>query len=358
MKTWFKLTATALAIAATSGVQAAGTDCLDVRLSSASPIVNGDVDVHVDVAVTNQCRTAVQVLRWQLPSDRMSGSLFRVTRDDAPVRYTGAVVKRAAPTAKDYVEIAAGATLNFKVELTGHYDFSKNGRYAIEFLSDRGTHGSGAQTMRTASATYLWAQNRNEKLDASAASLDAASIAIAPQATAAAASLSYTGACTSSQKSSLASAVAAATNYAASSATYLSGTPSATARYTSWFGAYTLARWNTAKDHFVKARNAFQTAALTLDCSCTDTGTYAYVYPTQPYKIYVCGAFWNAPMTGTDSKGSTLVHEMMHFNVIASTDDWAYGQTAAQSLAKSNPTKALDNSDNHEYFTENNPVKN
>ena len=150
----------------------------------------------------------------------------------------------------------------------------------------------------------------------------------------------------------------AATNYAVNSASYLSGTPSATPRYTSWFGAYTLARWNTAKDHFVKARNAFQSAALTLDCSCTDSGTYAYVYPTQPYKIYVCGAFWNAPMTGTDSKGGTLVHEMMHFNVIASTDDWAYGQSAALSLAKSNPTKALDNSDNHEYFAENNPVKN
>ncbi len=361
MKTWFKLTAAAIAVVATSTAQAAATECLDVRLNSANPIVNGDVDVHVDVAVTNQCRTAVQVLRWQLPSDTMSGSLFRVTRDDKPVRYTGAVIKRAAPQPKDYVEIAAGATLNYKVELTGHYDFSRNGRYAIEFQSDRGTHGSGAQSMRSAAAMYLWAQNRNEKLDAAATADDTAdsrSALATPSLTAAAASLSYTGACTSSQKTQLSQAVTAATNYASSSATYLSGTPSATARYTSWFGAYTASRWATAKDHFVKARNAFQGAALTLDCSCKDSGTYAYVYPTQPYKIYVCGAFWSAPMTGTDSKGGTLVHEMMHFNVIAGTDDWAYGQSAALSLAKSNPTKALDNSDNHEYFTENNPFKN
>ncbi|PTT77484.1 peptidase M35, partial [Pelomonas sp. HMWF004] len=62
--------------------------------------------------------------------------------------------------------------------------------------------------------------------------------------------------------------------------------------------------------------------------------------------------------TGTDSKGGTLVHEMMHFNVIAGTDDWAYGQSAALSLAKSNPTRALDNSDSHEYFAENTPAKN
>lgn len=357
MRTWFKLTAAAFAVAATSASHAAGAGCLDVRLSSANPVVNGDVDVHVDVAVTNVCRSAVHVLRWQLPSDAMSGSLFTVTRDDKPVRYTGAIIKRAAPTAKDYVEIAAGATLNYKVELTGHYDFSKNGRYAIEFHSDRGTHGSGAQPMHSAAATYLWTQGRNEKLDAAGTDGDMATAA-RTDVTAAAASITYTGSCTSSQKSSLASAVTAATNYAASSTTYLNGTPSATPRYTTWFGAYTLSRWNTAKDHFTKARNAFQTAALTLDCSCKDSGTYAYVYPTQPYKIYVCGAFWNAPMTGTDSKGGTLVHEMMHFNVIAGTDDWAYGQSAAKSLAKSNPTKALDNSDNYEYFAENNPFQN
>ena len=26
--------------------------------------------------------------------------------------------------------------------------------------------------------------------------------------------------------------------------------------------------------------------------------------------IYLCGAFWQAPTTGTDSKGGTLVHEV------------------------------------------------
>ena len=28
--------------------------------------------------------------------------------------------------------------------------------------------------------------------------------------------------------------------------------------------------------------------------------------------VYVCGAFWSAPATGTDSKAGTLVHEMCH----------------------------------------------
>jgi peptidyl-Lys metalloendopeptidase len=46
---------------------------------------------------------------------------------------------------------------------------------------------------------------------------------------------------------------------------------------------------------------------------------------------------------------------MSHFNVVAATDDHAYGQTAAKSLASSSPTRALDNADNHEYFAENTP---
>ncbi len=46
---------------------------------------------------------------------------------------------------------------------------------------------------------------------------------------------------------------------------------------------------------------------------------------------------------------------MSHFTVVASTDDWAYGQSAAASLASSNPSKAIDNADSHEYFGENTP---
>jgi hypothetical protein len=42
-------------------------------------------------------------------------------------------------------------------------------------------------------------------------------------------------------------------------------------------------------------------------------------------------------------------------SVVAATDDHAYGQSAAKNLAISNPTRALDNADNHEYFAENTP---
>ena len=55
--------------------------------------------------------------------------------------------------------------------------------------------------------------------------------------------------------------------------------------------------------------------------------------------IYLCSVFWTAPLTGTDSKAGTLIHEMSHFNVVASTDDYVYGQTGAKSLAISEPAQ-------------------
>ena len=79
------------------------------------------------------------------------------------------------------------------------------------------------------------------------------------------------------------------------------------------------------------------------------------MYPTQPYKIYLCKVFWSAPAIGRDSKMGTLIHEMSHFNVVAGTDDYVYGATGAHSLALTDPVKAIDNADNHEYFAEDQP---
>jgi len=95
---------------------------------------------------------------------------------------------------------------------------------------------------------------------------------------------------------------------------------------------------------------------MTFYCNCHQKNTYAYVYPDRPYEVHLCGAFWQAPATGTDSKAGTLVHETSHFNNVAGTDDWAYGQSACQSLATSNPDHAIANADSHEYFAENTPA--
>lgn len=322
---------------------AAAVSGLEVRLSVAQPVLKGDVDVHVSVSITNTSRQPRQILRSQLPGSAPMAALFRISRDGQLVDYTGPLVKRGPLTEADYLSLAPGESQTFEAELTGTYDLSQNGRYAIEYIG-LAKQAEAASAISELAPTYIWLEGRSPQ-PVSARPEPSPSLA---------GSVSYTGNCTASQKTTLASAFNAASNYAQAAQTYLSGTGSGTQRYKTWFGAYTSARWNTAKAHFVATNDAFKNKAVTLDCSCKQS-YYAYVYPTQPYKIYLCNAFWSAPMTGTDSKAGTLIHEMTHFNVVAGTDDWAYGQSAAKSLALSNPTKALDNADSHEYFVENTP---
>ena len=334
-------TTMAAMVLAAGSAAAAPPSALEVRLSAATPVLRGDVDVVVTVSITNTSRHPVNLLRWQLPTDELEGALFRITRDGEPVAYTGPLIKRTAPDAADRLRIEPGAALQYQVELTSAYDLTRSGRYAIEYTS-RGSHGATATKLRS-DPLYLWLEGRS----------GLAAKAPAPQPSG---TISYTGNCSASQQTALQTAVSSATSYAVGANTYLAGRASATERYKQWFGAFSTAGWNTAATHFTALQDAFQNKALTLDCKCKKQNIYAYVYPTQPYKIYLCGAFWAAANTGTDSRAGTLIHEMSHFNVVASTDDWAYGQAAAANLALTDPAKALDNADSHEYFAENTPA--
>ena len=93
---------------------------------------------------------------------------------------------------------------------------------------------------------------------------------------------------------------------------------------------------------------------VALECD-SNSPYYAYVFPRQPYRIYLGSAFWTAPMVGTDSKSGTLIHELSHFTVLG-TNDYAYGQTGAIDLALANPAQAIMNADSREYFVENTQV--
>ena len=164
--------------------------------------------------------------------------------------------------------------------------------------------------------------------------------------------------CSSTQINQSGQAVVDARGYTQNARNYLTaGTVGP--RYTTWFGAYTSSRYATAKQHFDAIDNAMDQSSGQVKINCACNGSeYAHVYPTRPYEIFVCRAFWPAPAKGTDSKAGTLIHEMSHFNVVASTNDWVYGQSAAKNLANTNPTNAIDNADNHEYFAENTPSQN
>jgi peptidyl-Lys metalloendopeptidase len=159
--------------------------------------------------------------------------------------------------------------------------------------------------------------------------------------------------CTTTEQSLLTAARTQASTYSADASSYLNA-GTLDSRYTTWFGYYNTLRYGTVTSHFNSILNAMNTADITFDCKCRKK-YYAYVYANKPYVIHLCRVYWTAPPTGTDSQAGTLIHEMSHFNTVAGTNDWVYGQSGAMSLAITDPQEAVTNADNHEYFAENNP---
>jgi len=346
----------------------AGANGVQVSVAPEKNMLGATDDVVVNVTMTNTSSTPQYVLKWRTPFAGMSAPLFDVQRDGAAVPYTGALVKRKAPTQADYYLLKPGASHTVKVELSALYDMSVSGDYSVRyraaspdlFLGNKSRIGgdvtatggaAAAADVLESDAASLYIEGRLPRGSASpilqALKLQGGEVS--------AAALSFSS-CTASQQSTITSAVSAAKTMANGSNTYMTNGVMGT-RYKKWFGTVTSTRQNTVKSHFSAIKTAFDTKNVIVDCNCSDSA-YAYVYPTQPYRIYVCKAFWSAPLTGTDSKGGTLVHEMSHFNAVAGTDDHVYGQSGAASLAISNPNQAVDNADSHEYFSENTPALN
>ena len=320
----------------TTGVGAAPKNPLSVLISADSSSFSATEAVLIHVTISNTGNKTEKVLQWFTPAEEVEEALFKISRDGAIVNYVGAHYKRPAPTGNDFVNLKPGESLSRTVDLALYYDLTASGVYELEYDAD--------VTGLSSNKLQLAVEGR--------AGTPLADLA-APQAVTG--STSFTR-CSATEQSQLITARGNASTYAAGALSYLNSNPSGTQRYTYWFGTFTTPRYNTVKSNFAAISNAMDTASVNFNCGCNKR-YYAYVYPNQPYNIYLCRVFWTAPMTGTDSKAGTLIHEMSHFNVVAGTEDWAYGQTAAHNLALSDPARAIDNADSHEYFAENTPAR-
>jgi len=310
---------------------------LVVDVSSDVAAFRADARVLVEVTFTNDTDRPIRLLTWgEGAADMLEDDLFAVTVDGASVRYIGPHYKRPPPGDADYTTIAPGDSLSRTADISDLYDLTRTGTYSVHYTDGHAATGarraSGAVDVRVAGRPLPRRDDQAPRIGG----------------------VSYVK-CTVTQQSGVLEALQASSVMADGAASYLNGAPSGTPRYTKWFGAFSDARWSTAKSHYGAIKDAIDTKPVQFDCGCKKT-YYAYVYPDSPYKIYLCKAFWAAPVSGTDSRGGTLIHELSHFTAVAGTDDHVYGQTGAASLAASDPTQALNNADNHEYFAENTPV--
>jgi peptidyl-Lys metalloendopeptidase len=337
-----------VALLATSVVGAAPKDGPIVSLSVAQSEFDSAQDVLVSVTVSNPTKHTVRVLKWFTPVEGVEEPLFTVTRDGQPVAYIGAHYKRPAATGQDYISLKSGESFTSVVNLGDYYDLSQSGQYEIAYgvasfnLFDEKGNAFKFRDVLTSEKISLQAAGRAPRAKPT------------PPPTPPPGGNSF-NACTVEQQTLLVSARNQAKTYASNAENYLLANTQGP-RYVTWFGVYSSSRYNTVKSNFTDISDAMDNAGVAFDCKCKQN-YYAYVYPNQPYKIYLCKVFWSAPLSGTDSKAGTLIHEMSHFDVVAGTDDVVYGQTGAKNLASTDPNLAITNADSHEYFAENTPAQ-
>ncbi|SFD14743.1 M35 family metallo-endopeptidase [Pseudoalteromonas denitrificans] len=346
------------------------TAIVSVSANAAKPQLEVDVgvlttengNVNATLTITNNGNGQQKILAWY--TDLEEEHIFKVERDGIEVDFYGPHFKRQAPTEKDFIKLKSGESLNKTFELSSLYDMSETGNYQVTYdvksfhlFTNKGQLNK-AEKMNvdtlTSNSVYLWLEGITSKGASNKGKPGGGS-----DSGDCIDGTCFTGRCDNGQKTEILSAFNAADQLTNNSVAYLNShsANNTSARYETWFGAATSSRYNTATAHFNAINDAIDTKPVTFDCSCKKT-YYAYVYPTQPYKVYLCKAFWSANEIGTDSRAGTIIHELSHFNAVAGTDDVVYGHSGAQNLADSNPVQALNNADSHEYFAENTPNQN
>jgi peptidyl-Lys metalloendopeptidase len=321
-------------------------------------------------ALNNDSNKEMTVLKWNTPFDGFNSDMFKVSRNRTRSLYLGRVVKRGAPKPEDYITIKPKGSLSIEFDISEAYDIYKEGGYSVEYKSallDAGLETPevlarniaamqefGPKRVQSNVASFDLTESREPRL------LKGVALDVVPRMRAAAIEKGMTSFnnCTANQQKELSNALNEATRIALEAKKYLSSITennrSTSVRYKTWFGRYSKQRYNKVTNNFDKIWDAFQNKGVTFNCDCSEN-YFAYVYPTKPYEIFLCKLFWAAPLTGTDSRAGTIVHETSHFNVVAGTDDHVYGQSGCKKLALSKPAEAIDNADSHEYFAENTP---
>lgn len=333
---------------------AGGTiDDLDISLAAEKSAITGQQEINVRLTITNKTDETISVPRPELPQKTLATPIFSVTDSSGEaVRYVGPLIKWGPKALKETVNFAPGTHREYTVNLGRSYQFG-NGTYKIEYV------GAGVPEARkqklSAPVTITIQGLKKSSLEPAPRTLTepADDLAALSRSEPRAQTYSY---CTAGQRTAIAGAARGALSYAKAARYYFTvRTPgTATQRYRTWFGRPYSTYWSTVKTHYRKIYAALATQTINYDCSCYED-YYAYVYPSEPYNIYLCNSYWSAPTRGTDSKAGTIIHEMSHFTVLGGTEDWAYGQINARNLALRYPSRAIDNADNHEYFAENTP---
>ena len=348
------------ALLSSAGALADSSASLSVELAA------GEAPGEVIFSLHNEGEASVAVLRSDTPLEAtLAVDAFEVRSATAKVGspeaaralYTGTVFKRAEPTAADFVTIAPGESVSALIDLESYYDVATAGTYRIDYRGEF-HHAPSLKWLDREDTAMAGAG-----LSTSALHVRGPDMALEPGlATFLRARPPQFESCSAAQQNILVEATTAAEGIADEALSSLRGLAEAdrpgSPRYERWFGDYDPARYARVSDNFTRISGALADEVMNYSCACDPrfADAFAYVRPAFPYDVFMCNAFFQADVLGTDSRAGTIIHELSHFTILGGTDDIAYGQQLAGALAQDSPEDAVNNADSHEYFAENTPA--
>lgn len=327
-----------------------------------------DEQTNLIFELTNHTKQPVHVLKWNTPLEGLKSDCLVVNKNGKPVRYDGLMIKRGQPGPGDFVTLQPGQSVNSKIDVGEAYNISSPGLVKVDykpekltFLNEQPTEVSLAKSLlagtsvkklkiETRQASFTIKGGTKPRLPIGAQLRQSEQKKKVPAKKKAVPAVAGLLPCvfkggTADQKAIVHTAHQNGYNLTLNVLTSMANNP----EYKLWFGKYAKVRFNKVKNDYNKIRTDFENKQFTYDLSLQGcgSGVYAYTYKGGS-TIWLCEAFWAAPDTGTDSRAGTLVHE--HSHASAYTDDIAYGQDGCKQLARSNPAKAINNADSHEYY--------
>lgn len=90
--------------------------------------------ILLTLTVSNSTSVAYTFLPWGTPiENRFTGDCLTVTLNGKELPYTGIMVKRMAPTDKDYITLQQGENTSGQVNLMDGYKLTEKGLYKVQF---------------------------------------------------------------------------------------------------------------------------------------------------------------------------------------------------------------------------------
>ncbi|KAF9259016.1 zincin [Marasmius fiardii PR-910] len=336
-----------------------------LSVSISAPSTSADVsDFEVVTTVTNTGDETLKLLnnpdsvlsKWATNSFEISNA------DGVKPKFTGVHVRygfeHAAKSDDEsrFTVLAPGASVSVSHEVGKFYNFTTAGTGAFTFQPSNFFYAVEADKSLTvieasreqAVVTELTGQLASTSL-LSPASLGGVSPSVR-HSSGLEKRASYRSNCATTRRTTNDQAITASATLAKNSINHLTANPSGSSLQTTWYGTFASSRYSVTLSAFRTLSTA--PAGWTYDCSCTDTGTYAYVYPDTYGVVYLCGLYWQVATTGSGSRADTIIHEGTHFPQVLGTDDVTYGESNCKALARSNPAQAVNNADNHAFFSD------